>query len=61
MFRDETLSHITNTTPGELGLQFWTKLLVFGIGPLFALLTTLFSSLTDFLVSWVQPDSQALR
>lgn len=49
MHRDTTLSYVTNTNPGELGLEFWGQLVTFGIGPLFALLTTLFPSLTDFL------------
>jgi hypothetical protein len=61
MFRDATLSYVTNTNPGELGLQFWTQLAAFGLGPLFALLTTLFPSMTDFLASWVQPSAQALK
>jgi hypothetical protein len=61
MHRDATLSHVTNTNQGELGLQFWGQLLTFGIGPLFALLTTLFPSMTDFLVSWFQPSAQALK
>jgi hypothetical protein len=61
MFRDATLSYVTNTNPGELGWEFWGQLLTFGIGPLFALLTTLFPSLTDFLVSWVQPGTAAFK
>ncbi|MFZ1052478.1 MAG: hypothetical protein WBP65_01620 [Candidatus Sulfotelmatobacter sp.] len=31
MNRDATLSHITNTRPGELGGQFWLQLITFGI------------------------------
>lgn len=61
MHRDNTLSYVTNTNPDELGWEFWGHLVTFGIGPLFALLTTLFPSMTDFLVSWLQPSSQALR
>ena len=59
--RDATLSHITNTTPGELGMDFWLRLVGFGIGPLLALLTTLFPSIADFAVSWLQPGVQALK
>ena len=55
MLRDATLSYVTDTNPGELGWQFWFRLLTFGIGPLIALLTTLFPSLTDLLLSWSQP------
>jgi len=59
--RDATLSHVTNTTPGELGFDFWAKLVGFGIGPLAGLLSTLFPSITDFVVSWLQPGAQAIR
>jgi len=55
MSRDATLSHITDTRPGELGKEFWEKLLTFGIGPLIGLLTTLFPSITDTVFSWIQP------
>ena len=61
MNRDATLSHITNTKPGELGGQFWLQLFTFGIGPLLGLLTTLFPAMTDFVTSWLQPGVQALR
>jgi hypothetical protein len=61
MNRDATLSHITNTRPGELGGQFWLQLITFGIGPLVGLLTTLFPSITDFVTSWLQPSVQALK
>jgi hypothetical protein len=30
MHRDATLSHVTKTTPGELGTEFWFKLVGFG-------------------------------
>ena len=61
MSRDATLSHITNTKPGELGFDFWVKLLGFGLGPLIGLLTTLFPSITDFAFSWLQPSVAALK
>jgi hypothetical protein len=61
MHRDATLSHITNTQPGELGGQFWLHLVTFGIGPLLGLLTTLFPAMTDFVTSWLQPSMQALQ
>ena len=59
--RDTTLSHLGNTTPGELGVHFWGQIFTFGVGPALALLTTLFPSLTDFLSTWLQPGSQALK
>jgi hypothetical protein len=61
MHRDATLSHITNTRPGELGGKFWMQLVTFGVGPLLGLLTTLFPSITDFVGSWLQPGMQALK
>ena len=61
MHRDSTLSHITNTAPGQLGGRFWVHLITFGIGPLLGLLTTLFPSITDFVSSWLQPSVQALQ
>ncbi len=61
MHRDATLSHITNTEPGELGGQFWLHLFTFGVGPLLGLLTTLFPSITNFVSSWLQPGTQALK
>jgi hypothetical protein len=61
MCRDATLSRIANTTPGELGLGFWMKLAAFGFGPLLGLLTTLFPSMADFIVSFLQPGAQAFK
>jgi hypothetical protein len=61
MSRDATLSHITNTRPGELGWDFWQRIVAFGVGPLIGLLTTLFPSITDFVFSWLQPGAQALK
>ncbi|HEX4133562.1 MAG TPA: hypothetical protein VHY84_02990 [Bryobacteraceae bacterium] len=61
MSRDATLSHITDTRPGELGMDFWVRLVTFGVGPLIGLLTTLFPSITDFVFSWLQPSVQALK
>jgi len=61
MHRDATLSYITGTRAGELGLEFWRQLITFGIGPLLGLLTTLFPSITDFITSWLQPSSQVIK
>jgi hypothetical protein len=61
MSRDATLSHITNTKPGELGSEFWVRLFGFGFGPLIGLLTTLFPSITDFAFSWLQPSLAAVK
>ena len=61
MSRDATLSHITNTVPGALGWDFWGRLITFGAGPLLGLLTTLFPGISDFVFSWLQPGTQALK
>jgi hypothetical protein len=61
MMRDATLSRMASTNPGELGLSFWVKIVGLGAGPLFALLTTLFPSMTDFVVSFLQPGAQAIK
>ncbi|MGH9748107.1 MAG: hypothetical protein ACRD59_18580, partial [Candidatus Acidiferrales bacterium] len=61
MHRDATLSYITGSEPGELGGEFWRQLITFGIGPLLGLLTTLFPSITDFVVSFLQPSAQAIK
>jgi len=39
MHRDTTVSYITGTRAGELGLEYWRQLVTFGIGLLLALLT----------------------
>ncbi len=54
MYRDSTLSRVTNTTPGELGTEFWFKIIGFGIGPLMGLLAYIFPGITDVLFSWFQ-------
>ena len=59
--RDPTLSYITNTDPGKLGVDFWMKLITFGIGPLVGLLTALFPAITGFLTAWLQPSVQAIK
>jgi len=61
MHRDATLSYITRTRAGELGFEFWRQLLTYGAGPLLGLMTTLFPSITDFIVSWLQPSTQLMK
>ena len=61
MHRDATLSYITDTSPGELGGEFWRQVFAFGVGPFIGLLTTLFPSITDFVASWLQPSSQVIK
>ena len=61
MHRDATLSHVTNTKPGELGMEFWLKLVGFGFAPLAGLLTRIFPGITDFVFSWLQPGISSLK
>jgi hypothetical protein len=61
MHRDTTLSHITNKTPGELGSEFWFKIVGFGAAPLIGLIATIFPELSGSLFSWLQPGLTALK
>lgn len=61
MHRDATLSHITNTKPGELGSEFWFKIIAFGAAPLLGLITAIFPELSGFLFSWLQPGLTSLK
>jgi len=60
MERDATLSHITNTKPGNLGLEFWIKTTAFLAGPVIGILATQFPSISDFVLSWLQPGLDSL-
>jgi hypothetical protein len=59
--RDETLSHITNTEPGALGLDFWLRLVSFIGVPAIGLIAAQFPGITDFLVSWIEPSLNAAK
>jgi hypothetical protein len=61
MHRDATLSYLTNTTPGELGSDFWFKIFGFGIGPFIGLMATYFPEIGDFVISWLQPGINSLK
>src|SRR5277367_1499809 len=61
MHKDATLSRITDTTPGDLGFDFWLRLAAFVSVPLFSLLATAFPAVGNFLFSWLQPATQAFR
>jgi hypothetical protein len=59
--RDETVSHITNTEPGALGWDFWTRIAGFIGLPLMGLVAAQFPGITDFLISWIQPGLNAAK
>jgi hypothetical protein len=57
MHRNETLSYITNTKPGELGAEFWVHAIAFATGPVLALIAIAFPELSSWLFSFLQPGS----
>lgn len=59
--RDSTLSHITNTTPGQLGAHFWLRMLSFIGVPALGLLVTQFPEITGFVFSWIEPTMSAMK
>ena len=61
MHRDTTLSHVTNTKPGELGSEFWFKVIGYGAAPLLGLITQVFPEWSGFLFSWLQPGLSSLK
>ncbi len=61
LHRDATLSHITNTTPGELGADFWVRTGSFVALPLFSLVLSQFPQVNRLFYSWLEPALQALQ
>lgn len=61
MHRDATLSHITDTEPGELGLDFWIRIATFGVVPLLSLLASQFPGISNVMFSRLQPMLEALK
>jgi hypothetical protein len=61
MHKDATLSRITKTNPGELGIDFWLRLALFVSVPLLSLVASAFPSVGGFLFSWLQPAAQAFK
>ena len=61
MHRDATLSYLTDTKPGELGTDFWIKVIGFGVGPALGLVASVFPEFTGFIFSWIQPGIASLK
>jgi len=59
--RDATVSHITNTEPGALGMDFWVRIASFVGIPMMGLLAAQFPGITDFLVSWIEPSLNTVK
>jgi hypothetical protein len=61
MARDEILSLMTGTKPGELGADFWFKILAFGVGPLAGLIAALFPSIAETIFSVLGPGLDVVK
>ncbi len=61
MYANPLLARITNTKPGELGLDFWVRLGTFVFVPLLSLLSVQFPEINNFLFSWLQPALQSIK
>jgi hypothetical protein len=61
MYANPLLSLITNTNPGELGLDFWVRLGTFVFIPLLSLVSVQFPEVNNFLFSWLQPALQSIK
>jgi len=59
--RDATLSHITDTKPGDLGSDFWLRMASFIALPLFTFFASQFPDIGRFFYSWLEPALQALN
>jgi len=62
MERDELLSHVTSTTPGQISWDrdFVVKLVIYGLIPLAGLFATQFPNISSTLVQWLEPVQKAL-
>jgi hypothetical protein len=61
MARDAILSRITETQPGKLDLDFYTRTASFVVLPVLTVLASHFPSIGRYIASWVQPALKALH
>ena len=61
MHRDAILSHLTNTKPGELGSDFWIRIVGFSAVPIFSLMATQVPSLNRAFYLWLKPVLDAVH
>jgi hypothetical protein len=61
MERDPILSRLSGTTPGELGKEFYVRVLAYGALPVLTMLSTQFPAISRFISMWIQPAAAALR
>jgi hypothetical protein len=61
MHRDPILSMLTDTKPGELGFDFWVRMLSFVALPLFSLVVAQFPEMNSLITSWLEPALQSIK
>lgn len=61
MHRDSILSHLTDTRPGELGSDFWIRIVSFVALPVLGFFASQFPAISGVLYSWVQPALQSVK
>jgi hypothetical protein len=61
IYRDTILSNLTDTKPGELGIDFFIRMASFVALPLLSLMASQFPSMNRFFYSWLQPAIEALN
>ncbi|HZI57328.1 MAG TPA: hypothetical protein VFF39_11160 [Verrucomicrobiae bacterium] len=59
--RDNVLSSVTGSKANELGMDFYIRVVAFGVGPLLTLLTTHFPAIGRYLVSLLRPGLEAMK
>jgi hypothetical protein len=61
MHREAILSRLTSNESGELGWDFWLKLIAAGAIPVFSLLAVQFPAIGQVLFSWLEPALEAVK
>jgi hypothetical protein len=59
--RDALLSRLLQTTPGELGKDFYLDLIKYGAIPVLTLVASQVPSLSNFILRWIQPSLEAFH
>ena len=59
--RDTILSRMTGSDPGKFNSGFYLKIAAYGGLPALSLLASEFPSISNFLLSWVEPTLEALK
>ena len=59
--KDPVLSHMGGSDPGKLNKDFYLKIAGYGALPVLSLLASEFPSVSNFLLSWVEPTLEAFK